>query len=524
MKIYKGTIISCDSENHVYRYLAEDRGKILFTGDHLPDIYAGHEIIELGTRAMLPGFIDTHIHFSSYAFFNKALDVTPAESSEELARLIEEYASKSESKYILGFGVSPYSIKTKRMIGVGDLDEILPDRPLMIVKYDGHACVVNRRMLEKLPKKIKSMRGFDRHTGLLTQEAFFAATQYMSKKISPFTLVENMLESIEQLAERGISMIHAVEGIGFFRDMDVDLVRLVAGGQENPFQIRVFFQTMDIGKVVRRKLPRIGGCFDTALDGCFGSVDAALSEPYRSDPGNKGVLFYSTEAVTAFIKRANRAGLQVQVHAIGDAAFDQAVSAFETALDDFPREDHRHTIIHAALPTMEGLEKCARFGIALAVQPAFIHWDHEPVEYLESVLGDRIYKLMPLKRIKNLGILMGGGSDAPCTNPDPIAGIHSACNHYIPEQSLSIMDALKLFTIDAARLSFDEKERGSLEPGKIADMVILDKNPLQIDPADLSSLRVERILLSGEPYQSGQRPARLVWNGLKRKIGKWKQG
>ena len=112
---------------------------------------------------------------------------------------------------------------------------------------------------------------------------------------------------------------------------------------------------MDTEKVIKRGLTRIGGCFETALDGCFGSKDASLLTPYENS-NDCGVLYYSDEKVTEFCKKANRAGLQIEMHAIGDRAFNQATRALKAALDDYPREDHRHTIIHACLPTEEGIE------------------------------------------------------------------------------------------------------------------------------------------------------------------------
>jgi predicted amidohydrolase YtcJ len=113
-----------------------------------------------------------------------------------------------------------------------------------------------------------------------------------------------------------------------------------------------------------------------------------------------------------------------------------------------------------------------------------------------------------------MGIVLSGGSDAPCTLPDPIAGIYAACNHYIPEQSLTIPEALKLFTCNAAWTTFDEKERGSLETGKWADMVILNQNPLAMKPNELLGLKVETLLLKGEPYKKGQGMLSLLAKGL----------
>jgi len=514
MKIYEGNIVSCNRNNSVFQYLVEDNGLIRFAGNQLPEEYNSLPRIALGEKALLPGFADTHIHYASYAFFAASLDVRQATSIQDILDLINQYIIAHRPKTVLGFGVSAHNVKEKRLIEKIDLDRSFRNIPIMLIKYDGHASVNNSRMLEMLPDKISKMRGYHSGTGQLNQEAFFAATDFITKKVALITLLKNSLRGFDRLAQKGIGMIHNVEGVGFPRDLDVDLMRFVARGLANPFQTRLFFQTMDIKKVLKRKLPRVGGCFATALDGCFGSVDAALNEPYSNDSQNKGVLFYTQEKVDAFVREANRAHLQIEMHAIGDAAFDQAVNAFATALQDYPRADHRHSIIHACLPTEEGLEKAARLGLGIAAQPALIHWPLEPLEYLEKILGMRAYKLNPLKTMLDMGIVVSGGSDAPCTLPDPIEGIYCACNNIVPEQSLSIADALKLFTSNAAWMSFDEQQRGTLDTGKIADMVILNKNPLAMKPEDLRKLKVEKLLLQGREYQPGQGLLSMLANAL----------
>lgn len=169
-----------------------------------------------------------------------------------------------------------------------------------------------------------------------------------------------------------------------------------------------------------RKLPRIGGCFACALDGCFGSHDAALNEPYVD--GGAGVLYYDDEKVANFCKEANRAGLQIELHAIGDQAFDQACRALKAALEDSPRADHRHGIIHDCLPTEEGIRICRDYHIQMPVQSAFIGWEQEPDAYLETILGqERLQKLNPIRTFRDNGIVVSFGSDAPCTTPDPIS-------------------------------------------------------------------------------------------------------
>jgi predicted amidohydrolase YtcJ len=514
MKIYKGTIISCDREDHVYRYLIEDRGRILYVGDELPEAYQGAPRKDLGQRALLPCFGDTHLHFASHALFNAGLDVRSARSLPEMCDRIRKFTRENSDRIIMGFGASTHCVAEKRLISRRELDQACPDRAVFIVKYDGHACILNSHMIAMLPAKIKTLRGWHEETGEMNQEAFFATTDFITKKVSLPRTIRNMLRAVDEMAGKGFGMMHTVSGVGFPLDLDVAMEMILGRGLDSGFQSRLFFQTMDLAKVRKRKLPRVGGCFATALDGCFGSEDAALRQPYANHPQNRGVLFHRDEAVIDFTKQANREGLQIEMHAIGDAAFDQAVMAIEAALKDCPREDHRHGIIHACLPTEEGLKKCADLGIQIPLQPAFLMWELEPLEFLHGILGDRAEKISPLRKMTDMGIVLSGGSDAPCTLPDPIAGIHAACNHYVPEQSLTIPEALKLFTWNAAWTTFDEKERGSLEKGKMADMVILNRNPLAMKPSELLDLKVENLLLKGEPYKGGQGMLSLLAKGL----------
>ena len=145
------------------------------------------------------------------------------------------------------------------------------------------------------------------------------------------------------------------------------------------------------------------------------------------------MLYYSDETVIDFCMRANRAGLEIEMHAIGDAAFEQATKALKAALDDYPGDDHRHGIIHACLPTEEGLKICADYGIHLPMQTSFIDWPQEPDAYLVSILGpERAAQLNPLRTMWDRGIVLSAGSDAPCTDPDPILWMYKACNHSIP--------------------------------------------------------------------------------------------
>ena len=521
MRIYHGKIISLDKDNTIYNYLVEDHGRIIYVGDSLPLEYAKDDCkVELGTRALLPSFGDGHIHFSNWALIAGAyFDVRAAKNIRELQEIIRKYLTENKKKKaIIAFGISRHRIREQRLILRQELDQVCSDIPLIIICYDGHSAVCNTKMLEKFPDKVKNLQGFHADKGHLFYEAYFAGTDYATSLVSPLDLAKSIVKSFDLLAEKGIGLIHAAEGIGFPKDLDITLVSLIAKARskKSQFQTRLFFQTMEVEKVLKRNLPRIGGCFATALDGCFGACDAALHEPYSNDPDNKGILFQHEENVLEFAKRANRAELQIEMHAIGDAAVTRAVKAIEAALLDYPREDHRHTIIHACLITPDDLKKIAELGIGITLQPGFLISPLEPVSYLNKILGSRVSGSSPLKSILNAGIRLSGGSDAPVTHPDPIEGIYGACNHpYDPDQSISIIDALKMYTYEVAWTTFDEKERGSLEKGKIADMVILNQDPLTLDPVDLRSLKVEKLFLAGKEYKLGMNLLGALWNGFK---------
>lgn len=514
MKRYHGTIITCDSRNTVASHLVENKGRILFVGNDLPDEYADIPVVELGSSAMLPSFADTHMHYSSFALFANTLDIRKAKDIGAIQKMIAEYHKTRKPPFVLAFGASAHSISEKRLLTRADLDDALESVPIMVIKYDGHASVVNTKMLALLPESVKQLRGFNADLGQLFQEAYFKATDFITNKVSPLQLMSGMVKAYDLLAAKGFGLIHTVEGVGFPGDLDVTLASLFAKGQHRLFKTRVWFQTLDEKKVSTRALPRIGGCFAAALDGCFGSVDAALNEPYSNDSSNRGILFYDDDTVTDFFRRAHRAGLQIAVHAIGDAAFDQACNAFKKVLIESPRNDHRHTIIHACLPTKKGLTMCAEFGIHIAAHSAFLDWPLEPFEYVESMLGKRAYDILPLKTMSDMGIKVSLGSDAPCTMPDPIESLYCACNHYVRGQSVDVQTALKMLTANAAWACFDENETGTLEVGKSADMVILSENPLNVPSTALRRLKVERLYIAGRPWKSGQTLVSAIFRGL----------
>ena len=521
MRVFKNAeFISCEENNRIFSCLVEKDGQILFTGNQLPEEFKSCQAVDLNNQCVVPAFGDTHMHFSSFAYFNSGLDCRNVGDFDELGELIRGYIARGKKeKVILAFGCSAHTVKEKKLPSRHDLDRIT-DRPLMIVKYDGHAAVGNSALMTKMPAAILADPGFDKDTGWFYLNAFYRAVNSITQSVSLPALFKNLIAGSDYLAEKGIALVHTAEGVGFPLDLDVDFMRFANRGLPQTFQ--VFFQTLDVKKALSRKLPRIGGCFATALDGCFGSEDAALKDPYTNNPQSRGTLFYPQNEVDDYVMRANRAGLQVAVHAIGDAAIDQALAAFEAALNDFPRDDHRHIIIHADLMDKAAVERAAKLNLCIALQTPFLYWPQEPVDYLRHILGKRVENLIPLKSMLAAGITIAGGSDAPCTLPDPVAGIFAACNHPNPDESVSILDALRMHTAAPARLSFDEHTRGTLTNGKRADFAVLDKNPLQTPVEKLHAVKVEALYLKGKKYegQENRSIAGLLMDSARNKYGR----
>jgi len=342
MKTYEGTIISCDGENHVYRYLVEDRGRIVYVGNNLPPEYQGSPREGLGERSLLPCFGDTHLHFASYALFNAGLDVRSAASIPELCGVIKRFAADNGDKIIMGFGASTHAVQEKRLISREELDGACPDRAIFIIKYDGHACILNTKTLAMLPEKVKTLRGYHADTGEMNPGSFFCDHGFHDQKSFHPAHHPEYAPRRRRYGGKG----HRPDAYGLRRRIPHGYGRRYGDdpgkGTEHGVSDAGFLPDHECGQGQKRKLPRIGGCFATALDGCFGSEDAAMQLPYTNNPDNRGILFHTDEEVVAFAKRANRAGLQIEMHAIGDAAFDQAVMALEAALADCPWADHRH--------------------------------------------------------------------------------------------------------------------------------------------------------------------------------------
>lgn len=499
--IFHGNIISVDGKNGIYNYLVEEDGIISYVGNALPDKYKNLAVTELGDGALLPTFADTHGHFASFAMLAAAVKLEKVNSNAEKLEILKKADKETpKGKSLFCFGASPY-VDEGRFLNAADIDSVVPDRAVAIVSTDGHTAVLNKAALKKMPKSIRNVDGYG-EDGVLGGECFYKVVDNMLKIISPLDGLQAFQAAFDDYSSKGFGIIAAESGIGMPLDLDVELLKWIYRGQDSGVQMRFFIQSFDVKKAKRRKLPRLGGCFETALDGSITSMDAALSEPYGGTD-NCGKLFYDDETLYQKMKKVHDAGLDFQMHAIGDRAVLQAARTYKRILDESPRE-HRHGIIHATFVPDEAMDIIEKYHLQIQGQPAFIEMDLQYLDLLVERLGEnRCYWAEPHSEFIKRGVLFSAGSDCPVTFPNAVSWIHWMVNNPNEKHRVDLTNAIRVVTYNGYAATRDEKQRGSLEVGKIADMVVLSQNPYDCAPENLKDISVLSTYYGGKKWSPG---------------------
>jgi predicted amidohydrolase YtcJ len=463
-------------------------------------------VLDLTGKTVVPGMIDTHTHFLWTALSLAALDVSGANDHAALQAIVRQaVAETTPGEVIIGMGFTEYALDTETFSPIIDaLDLVAPENPVLLIGVTGHASAVNSRGLELLAYS-DEIAGVmvDSHgwpNGLLADKANNLAFERLGVYYGVDEKAAEMVAlAIDKAHSVGLTTIHVLEG-GVASDNKA-AEELLAAIPSLPLRFVFFYQTLDVDRALVLGLPRIGGCI--LLDGDVGPHTAALSEPYVDDLECYGTLYYTQKEIDAFVLKAHRAGLQVAMHAVGDAAVEQALNAYEAALNAYPRNDHRHRIEHCEVIREDQIQRAQRLGLALAIQPPFNHyWPH--TEYYPTLGEERAWKADPVRTLMRPDLLVAGGSDSTVTPLGPLIGVHAAVNHTNPTERVSVQEALELYTINAARIAFQETDRGSLEVGKLGDFVVLAEDPFGIDPSRIKDIPIEMTVLGGEIVYEGE--------------------
>lgn len=485
--------------------IAVDRGRIQAVGsaeELVPLAQAQTQVMDLGGRTVLPGFIDSHVHFTQTGLGSLGPNLYGVTRHSDVMQRVAasiDAAGPGTPRLIHGCAFGELDAPVTR----GDLDRIAPAAPLMIGDIGAHACVINTAAASLLGLAPTAEVGQVLSGSANTRARY----QFYTRCIDDEMRLKALHRAAQLALQAGITTVHALEGgspdgRGWLPQRDAEVLLREQAGL--PCRTVLYFQSTDVGLAKGWGLPRIGGCI--WVDGSYFERTAALQEPYVNGDGHCGCLYFSQQSLDAFVLQAHDAGMQVSLHAIGDAAIEQVIRAYEHALRHSPRSDHRHRIEHFSLPTSRQIERVATLGIAVAMQPNFATHPPAPgadgehvAAPLERLLGPERYgRRHPYRRIIDSGVLVAGGSDAEPKPMGPLIGVGLLASHPENERRLSVLEALSLYTRNAARVGFEEADKGSIEPGKLADLVVLARDPLTEAPSRICGIEVDLTLVGGQ--------------------------
>lgn len=499
-------VVTMAAEQARAEALAIEGGRILRVGarEAVADlIQQGWPVLDLQNRTVLPGFIDTHQHLMLTGLLATAIALDDAASLDEvLERVAAGSRETPPGGWVRAGRLNERRLREKRMPTRQELDRACPDRPVFVLHTTAHTCAFNTRGIEllQLPDHLQGVdREGGRPTGVVRAPGILTHVHPVMAGLIPEEVKVAAMGVAGRMAlEKGITTLHALDG-GHLGPGETQII--LAHQERLPVRVVCYNQNMDLGEVRRLGLPRVGGCI--CADGAFETHTAALFEPYADEPGNYGALTYSQEVMDRFVLAAHREGLQIAVHCESERAIEQVLAAMEKALRAHPRSDHRHRIEHLELPTFNQIARMAAAGIMASMQPAFIpaFIGGEGMQGYAPLLGTtRLRRLHPYRTLRDHGIPVCGGSDSPVTPYGPLAGVQAAVLHPNREERISLHAALEMFTATAAWSAFEEAQKGSLAPGKLADLVVLERDPFAVPTDQIAAIRIARVFVGGREF------------------------
>ncbi|RUT48015.1 amidohydrolase [Paenibacillus anaericanus] len=515
-----GTVITFDKEDSTVEAVAVLGDRIIAVGstnDLLLQKGPDTEIIDLQGNTILPGFFEAHGHFPGSGFLEvkgALLWSPPRGSITNIAELIAALQEKAQNtpagQWITGFGYDPSKLKEKRHPNRYELDQAFPEHPVWITHNSGHMGVANSKALEiagitkESSAPVEGLIERDTKgepTGLIQENA-----KLIESFIPPLT-AEQFKEAIA-LANRdyvaqGITTAIIAGGIDpkFFHgahDKGLLDIRLINISFYKPDSVPDHVDT-DWVKSKGAKLFQ-----DGSIQGDTGWLTNPYHQPYsEEDPLFRGSPIHSREELTKLISAIHSSGRQVVIHANGDAAIDDVLFAIGEAQSNDPRPDARHRIEHAQTVREDQLDRIKELGVT----PSFFndHVFYYGDDHRDFYLGeDRARRISPLKSAVDRDIRFTLHNDTPVTPANPLHLVNVAVNRLTssgqvlgPEYRITPYQALRAITIDAAWQAFEEQDKGSVEVGKLADLVILSSNPLTFDPTKLEEISILQTIIGG---------------------------
>lgn len=461
------------------------------------------ERVDLGGRCVVPGFSDSHVHFPSWALAQREVRLEGAVSIEEVVRRVgEAVPSTRPGRWLLGRGWREGDWRPLARPAKEALDAVAGDTPVALTARDGHSLWLSSTGLARgagdleVPGGVVERDERGDPTGVLREEA---AWRFRDRHVavSDDEYVEAMRAGVKLASARGVTAVHDKDGwIGALRLWQL----LRAEGSLNlrvwqsiPHERSGELEALGIRSGFGDSLLKIG-YLKVFMDGTLGSATALLLD-------GSGVQITSVEELEEIVRRGARAGLPVAVHAIGDAANRAALDAFASTREAWQPLGLRQRIEHAQLLAPADVSRFSELGVAASVQFSHGPSDRDLADRSWAGKTERAYAY---RSLLEAGALLANGSDAPVEELDPLLGIRAGVLRTLdgrpawhPEQAISVKQALEATTVNPAWLAGDERRRGRLIPGLLADLVVLDRDPLACEPEELTEVSVVATMLGG---------------------------
>ncbi|MTI95097.1 MAG: amidohydrolase family protein [Firmicutes bacterium] len=409
----------------------------------------------------LPGFVDAHVHLTATGLELTALNAGEFDNIPDLLAAIgRQVPDVSGVVRVWGFDHDQY--REGRYPTLAELDAACPDHLLWINHIESHGTLVNSKSLNTL--------GVVSNHALLVGVENGIARQFFMGRITQEQRRAGIWAAVELALARGVTSIHAMEGGRLFHNLDILAVQQLL--PELPIDIVLYPQVTEVDYALSLGLKQIGGCLP--LDGSSGVYTAALTSTYHQSD-EQGHLYFSREELLGFARAAQKAGLQMAMHACGDAAIDLALDVIEIAAREYPAP-LRHRIEHFEIPRRDQARRCRDLNVILSMQPAFDwFWGGPDGDYARTLGPERWQDVNPLGWAVAEGLPVAGGSDSGVTPLNPLLGIQAAVSHHNPVQRVDVARALAMFTEDAALAG--GAKAGRLVPGQRANITVLSADP-----------------------------------------------
>jgi len=503
--LFDANVITMDPARPNAQRVAIKNGRILAVAedDNFKELrHKNTKLINCNGRTVLPGFIDPHLHFHGLAESLVTLNLEPCNNVRSISDIQDRIKQLSKElpsgTWIRGRGYNEFYLAEKRHPTRWDLDAVTPFHPTKLTHRSGRAHVLNSlalRLVNISKETADPPEGLiDRNietgepTGLL-----YSMGDYLAKAIPP---IENdqMEHGIRLASQELISL-----GITSIYDTS----------SRNHLTRWKMFQTWKEYKLLKPRVTMVlgrdgfreyrGQNFSTQVEANqlrLGGVKIILHE-------TTGKLSPSQQELNEIVLNIHQCGLQAVLHAIEETTIDVACSAIQYALQKFPNPKHRHRIEHCSVCTPSLAKRLSSIGVFVVTQPSFIYYNGE--RYLRTVPDSNLKHIYPIATLMKNGVRVAGSSDCPMVPANPMIGIYSAVSRkaengefVLPEERISPLEALRMYTDYAAETTFEEMIKGSIAPGKLADLVVLNGDPTRLSVDEIKDIKVEMTILNGE--------------------------